>query len=244
MSKQPTRMEQLGNLLTAMIAVIVGGESDLFIKNNRFILPNSDRREFCPGGKYYGISQCVAQKLGVTREHVNDVACGRATSARVRSAFLSEIERIDAMTPTKPLSPAERKQVAGGGKYKGICPRVAATLNVSRATVRRVILGQKTDQRMERQILTAVRKEIARIEVVPEEIQVPRLTPSEIGLFGRRHKYWGIYRKVAKRLNCTGDNVRFHALSPTSTRSNEILRLVHAEMARVDSELASKNGDK
>lgn len=244
MSKNPSRMEQLGSLLTAMIAVVISGQSDLLIKNSRFILPNANPRDFKPGGKYFGICKSVARKTGVTRGHVNDVAWGRSGSPRVRSAFLNEIELIDALTPTKPLSPAEREQITSGEKYKGIYPRLAATLGVSKSTVRRVILGLRTDQRIERQILAAVRKEMARIEAVLEETEIPRLTLNERALFSKRGRYWGIYQEIAKHLNCCGDNVRHHALSPTSTRSNEILRLVRAEMARVDAELAAKNGGK
>jgi hypothetical protein len=90
---KPTRMEQLGNLLTAMIAVIVGGDCDLLTEpetvnsNLTITLLNTSR--------FRGIYSRVAKKLNVSPQHVREVALSRRRSARVTRALERELSIIN-----------------------------------------------------------------------------------------------------------------------------------------------------
>jgi hypothetical protein len=95
MSKQcATKMEQLGCLLTAMIAVIVGGSSELRIskKAPRFAPVLEDT----PDNRY--ICKRVAWRLHLSRQYVEQIAFGKRYSERVvaslnRAKRMQEIRR-------------------------------------------------------------------------------------------------------------------------------------------------------
>ena len=91
-------MEQLGNLLTAMIAVIVSGNAGILLDSPTYSrhseLEGIDLREFRRGGKYFGTYARVSRDLGVSRPSVCRVVQGYA-SRRILDAVLREIRRID-----------------------------------------------------------------------------------------------------------------------------------------------------
>ena len=165
MSKKPTRLEQLGALFTAMVAVIVGGSSGLMMEpepvfSTHAELSGIDLKEFQRGGRYFGAYARVAKKLGVSRPLVTYTARGKGTR-RVLKALVEEIRRIDAETPrsvTLPLTLAELSHFKTG-KYRGVLSRVARTLAMDTQNVWRVAHGEKSER-----VLRAIRAEMARID--------------------------------------------------------------------------------
>ena len=165
MSKSPSRIEQLGHLLTAMIAVIVGGSSGLMIEpipvfSTHPELAHIDLREFTRGGKYFGAYARVAKKLGVSRPLVTYTARGKGT-ARVLKALIDEVRRIDSAAPQTCAPPLTSEELSHfrKGKYRGVFTRVALYLGMEKANVWRVGHGEKSDR-----VLTAIRAEMARID--------------------------------------------------------------------------------
>ncbi|MDR3723288.1 MAG: hypothetical protein P4K83_02210 [Terracidiphilus sp.] len=223
---QPTRIEQLGSLMTAMIAVIVSGNSGLLPQKKENLVADIDPHELRNGGRYYGIFGCVAKKLGVTRSYVNAAAHGHRCSPRVRQALLDEIKRIDSIQTVAPLTPSERKQLTGQRKYRPLSPCVAAALGVANSTVRRVINGERNRP----DVLAAIRAEMERINSLTPPACAP-LSRHELALL-RRGKYYGTYVKVARDLRCGVDKVAYQAKNPTG--SQKIRQAVRAEIARIE----------
>lgn len=180
MSKNPTRIEQLGALMTAMVAVIVSGSSDLLISDP---VPNPStqylnlpvdilRKVTSPcAGPYYGMASQIAREVGVHRSVVNEVLHGRSKSDRVVPVVLAricEIEQIEdpsAITSPRPqklevFSLKDLEQFKYGGRYYGICARVGCSLGVSGSNVSHVVHGRKINKRA----LDAVRAEMDRVD--------------------------------------------------------------------------------
>jgi hypothetical protein len=174
MSKKPSRMEMLGNLLTAMIAVIVGGSSNLLSEPSqrahsigRFnSLPLETLVEFRRGGKYFGLYAEVARATGCAPTNVVSIAHGRLQSSAIIAVLTKRIGEIDAQmivakNPAIPtLSPEVLAQMKPGGKYFGLYARVARSLGVNKSNVRRTAIGHVTSRRM----LDAVWSEMARVD--------------------------------------------------------------------------------
>jgi hypothetical protein len=239
MSKKPTRMEQLGNLLTAMIAVIVSGSSNLLIDASPIVsrhpeLTGVDLRDFRRGGKYFGIYAKVARKLSVSRPSVCRTVQGYA-SERILSAVIKEIRQIDTYggpdLPT-PLSQEELSQFRNNGRYRGLYTRVARDLGMQTANVWRVGHGAASTR-----VLTAIRAEMARVDR-GEVANIAQLTPSERLKFAHGGIYRGLFTRVAVALGQNADGVASRArLGKCSQR---LLLSIRSEMARVDAELAAK----
>lgn len=91
MSK-PSRMQQIGALMTAMIAVIVSGESpETFspspLKRAAISQPGRRQKALIESSPSRGIIAIVARDLGLSHEHVRQVALGKRVSARVSRAL-------------------------------------------------------------------------------------------------------------------------------------------------------------
>ena len=178
MSKKPTRMELLGNLLTAMIAIIVSGSSDLLIEATPITSTNPafatlNLRECRWGGKYYGLANRVAARLGVCHSNVRRVLYGEATSARVTKALLEEIKIFQSqpLNLARPiLSKDEQKQCSHGGKYYGIYTKVARDLGITNTSVRYAAIGKIASDRA----VEAMRAEMARIDAKRAAMKVGR----------------------------------------------------------------------
>lgn len=135
MSKKPTRMEQLGNLLTAMIAVIVSGSSDLMLANeendylfspqalalNYIDIDPSIRLQFRSGGKYNGTLRRIARDLNFGRSHVERVFHGATRSHIVANAIIEAISEMEgpdglhnliSLRPAPPRSPRPKRTSA------------------------------------------------------------------------------------------------------------------------------------
>lgn len=99
MSK-PTRMEQLGNLLTAMIMVVLSGSSDLLLEADISAEPTGIADVGAAAQLYRtrmirSIQSRIAKQLGVSRCHVSLVANGRRVSKKVTAALAEEYARIE-----------------------------------------------------------------------------------------------------------------------------------------------------
>lgn len=164
MSKKPTRMEQLGALLTAMVAVIMSGSTDLVQKpapvfSTHPELAGIDLAEFQRGGRYFGAYAHVAKKLNVSRPLVTYTAQGKG-SQRVLKALVEEMRRIDMMPPRAATVPLNHDELSHfKGKYRGALSRVARSLGMDAQNVWRVAHGAKSER-----VLTAIRAEMARVD--------------------------------------------------------------------------------
>lgn len=172
---RPTRLEQLGTLLTAMIAVIVGGSAaDLLdppIYSAHLELKGVDLREFRRGGRYFGVYARVARKCGVSRPNVTYVAQGKG-SRRILRAIIEEIQAVDRAPSSEglaPLSQTELRCFNRGSRYFGAYTRVADRLGMEHSNVWRVAHGSKSQR-----VLRAIREEMARVdaEVAAKEGQL------------------------------------------------------------------------
>ncbi len=137
MSKAPTRMEQLGNLLTAMIAIIVSGSTDLLIVPPEPIDPIFKTPPF-------GIYSRVARELSVSACAVRKVALGQWKSERIAAALLAEAARC------KPGKSSD---------LYGMYSKVAHELGVTPQHVSHVDKGLHKSQR----VSTAISLELQRI---------------------------------------------------------------------------------
>ena len=165
MSKKPTRMEQLGNLLTAMIAVIVGGSSGMMLEPTPIYsthpeLAGIDLRDFQRGGRYFGVYARVAKKLNVSRPLVTYTARGKGTR-RVLEAITQEIRRIDESDPPQTVTPLFVEDLSHfrSGRYRGVLSRTARALGMETANIWRVAHGEKSAR-----VLAALRAEMARVD--------------------------------------------------------------------------------
>jgi hypothetical protein len=164
-NKQPTRMEQLGSLMTAMIAVIVGGSSGFMVEPEPIYsthpeLAGVDLKEFQRGGRYFGVYARVAKKLGTSRPLVTYTARGKGTR-RVLDAILSEMLLVDHAVPTSRPVPLTIDELSHfrNGKYRGVFTRVARSLNMEHSNVWRVGHGEQSQR-----VLMAIRAEMARVD--------------------------------------------------------------------------------
>jgi hypothetical protein len=232
-------MEQLGNLLTAMVAIIVSGSSEMMTKpapvfSTHPELSGIDLAEFRRGGRYFGVYARVVKKLGVSRAVVTYTAQGR-TSRRVLEALVEEIQRVDvegAPVLTSPLNRAELSHFATG-KYRGVFTRVAQSLQMQTANVWRVGHGSKSER-----VLRAIREEMARVDS-GDFPRLDQLSSEEVAGLSHGGRYRGSYTRVAKQLGQDPDGVGARARHGRC--SQRLLASIRAEMARVDAELAAKN---
>jgi hypothetical protein len=134
MSEQPTRWEQLGALMTAMVALIVSGDCGLAAA------PQPVDPIFLEAAPY-GIYSRVARKLGVTPQHVRRVALGKSESDRVRDAILDDLRTVGGRSAYECSVPGLR-----GSKF-GLYSEVARELGCTPQHVRRVANGQCTSAR-------------------------------------------------------------------------------------------------
>ncbi len=163
-------MEQLGNLLTAMIAVIVSGNAGVLLDPPIYSihpqLSGINLREFRHGGRYFGVYARVARKCDASAVSVRNAVTGKGNSLRLLNAFLSEIKRVDSSpTPDHPqaLSAAERKLFLPGGKYCGLLLRTAKSQGMSTGNLRRVAAGKQRNDK----VLLALRRAMAHVDAEP-----------------------------------------------------------------------------
>lgn len=247
MSDPTSRLEQLGYLMTAMIAVIVSGHSDLTPPANGEALKQItsenvykiDRKEFLNGGRYFGVFSRVSASLGVTPSYVSHISNGTMRSEKVLNAIASEIRLIDERfreIPSDRLSPVERAEFRAGGKYWGIYQRVARSLGLDHSSVSKVGRGLSASKR----VITVIRIEMAKVDAALND---PDYSPMPDGL-KKGGKYWGVFTTVANTLGISSSVVRRVARGKRCGGDfrSIILRAIREEIARVDAELASKDG--
>lgn len=260
MSKRPTRMEQLGSLMTAMIAVIISGGADSLLDSNTpmanverlagcyFILPDDVKQKFRSGQPYFGQLAQIARKLDVSSGVLSNVFRGKAKSKRIGTAILSRICELEGsafldqvqtvhMPYPAPFSAEERKQFRPHGTYYGIISRVARDLNVSLDAVGFAVRGESSSAR----IVDQLRSEMAYIDKNPPlPTKTKPFSEDTRAQFNRGGRYFRLYGKVARSLGVTPASVS--AVAKGTYRSQRIVAALHVEMNRVDAELASKNG--
>ena len=167
MTEHPSRLEQLGELLTAAIAVMIAGDSGLTKRRSRRprsrpLLPEIDRRHFRQGGRYCGALSKVAKDLGIKPATAHQVFSGFTVSDRVASAIRREIRRLDRVTRPEDwsLTEEEKALLKLGGAYRGVAARAAARLHTSHQHISRCVAGKYRSRR----VVAALRKEIARVD--------------------------------------------------------------------------------
>ena len=170
MSKKPSRLEQLGYLLTAMISIIASGSSDLLTENAPIpsrnpLLAEIDLRDFRRHGKYWGLAVRVAQQLRLSHSHVHRVLLGDSQSLRVAQAISDEMKLIDKQSAPSPinadgLSAEEISEFSRGGRYFGLKASVAKQLGISQNTVCKAARDPKNS----RPTYRAIRAEMARVD--------------------------------------------------------------------------------
>ncbi len=133
------------------------------------------------------------------------------------------------------LQSIDRREFRNGGRYFGLMTRVAKELGVQPATVEYVSRGAAISHR----ILNAIVAEIRRVDSDPNASPLP-LSSEEHAEFSRGGRYYGVSARVSKSLGMLNSNM--HRALRGKTRSPRILAAVRTEMARVDAEIASKNG--
>jgi hypothetical protein len=235
-------MEQLGCLMTAMIAVIVGGGSTLTAqyRNNKKPStprqPLADKTHFQNGGKYHGIISSVAKEVGRSKATVSDVVRGKFATPPIVAALKREMARIDALPKIAkplPLTESERAEFGPGGRYYGVYSKVARELGINPGSVGNDIrLGHARSR-----TIAAVRLEMRRIDAVSLPNKPELLTEAEKRQFRPGQRYYGVYGRVAQQLGLKRHTVYLSGKCRESARALAALRL---EMQRVDAEIASK----
>jgi hypothetical protein len=237
-------MEQLGNLLTAMIAVVLSGQSDLLLgsqpQEKTKVFPDINPSLFRRGAKYYGIYHRVAEKLALSKPYVFDIGCGRRKSPRIVEALRAEMLVMDAEFVKRPslLTAAEVRDLRRGGRYYGLAEHAARHLGLKREAVNYTI---RSNGRSSQRILTALRAEMARVDSLPQEKRLEPLTDLEIAQFRKGRKYNGVFVRLNRTMGWTRRRLRdttFRSENP----SQERLKAVRAEMARIDAEIEAKKG--
>jgi hypothetical protein len=206
MSKKPTRMEQLGALLTAMVYVVVSGSSGLTLnpdsesqtskaRDSRscglLVVPPDILRGFLPGGKYRGMVSRLALQLEVTQLSIRAVLHGRQRSERIASALLAEIALIDgteiaseSITSSdnrfQPFTKAQIVEFKSGGRYRGLQQRVAKNLGINDGSISCIVHGKTYSSR----VAEALKAEIRKIDgpdvlfpIAPKSVLIKRRKP-------------------------------------------------------------------
>jgi len=199
------------------------------------VIPLEVRTGMRPTGQFYGLIVRVAKQLGVNRSSVADAVAGRMVSARIVDGLTSEIQRIR-KTYLPPLTPKQRDEMERGGKYYGLTTEVCRILGCTRNTVHAVATGNSWNQ----PILAELQKRMGKRDVLAVSPLLPRLTPEQMRHFRYGGKYHGLYTVAAKRVGCNKDTVSWNARK--GMYSNKGLTELYEEMARVDAELAAKQG--
>jgi hypothetical protein len=160
-------MEQLGNLLTAMIAIIVGGQSALLaeaapIRSELAELAGIDLKEFRQRGRYYGVFALVAKQLHVTSGYVARTVRLEKCPRPIVEALLKEMRRIDRRKPAAASPPLTSRELCQfkNGKYRGIFTRVGASMQMRPGDIWAVGRGKRRSER----VLAAIRAEMARVD--------------------------------------------------------------------------------
>ena len=261
MSKTPSRMEQLGNLLTAMIAVIVGGSSDLLggdpppepsliekLAASYYVLPPDISTKFRPGAKHCGVLARISREIGLKRGCASNNFRGLSKSKRVGTAILAEIVKLEGdeflsrvitrSTPhDSPFTAEERKQFGSGGQYGAVRSTVWTALHVHPATVGACIRGTLVSPR----IVAALRVEMAAVDArSPKHAEGWPFPPQIRAQFGNGGRYRGLSKKVAAELGVCPSSV--WNTSAGRTWNFRILTAIRDGMARIDAEIEAKKG--
>jgi hypothetical protein len=230
--EQPTRLEQLGNLLTAMIAVIVSGNSGVLLDQPIYSIhpefSGIDLRDFGARRPYYGVKRRVALKLGMSEGSVGRVINGGAGSARVKAAVLDEISRCDSAgtksrTDSDPLGLDVLKHFGRGGKYYGVFAHVGRRLGLTSTTV---CSGCRHGG--SKRILDAVRDEMARIDAGNISSPLPIVVNPIHPLFISPRR--GLFSELAKALRVDQRFLRRVAMGTKGSRplKKRLLRYINS----------------
>ena len=259
MSRQSTRWEQLGNLLTAMVAVIVSGKTDLLfdqmedqpsrieeIASGLLEIPKDIRMKFRTGGPYCGSMKEIANRLDVTAGTVSNVFRGAARTKRIALAILQflvdrEGEQVLDLVSNRvspydcPFTSEERGGFRRKGRYYGALAAVARKFALARGTVSMVVRGESSSER----IVDALRAEMRRIDLNPKRPKAAAIPfPKEVRLqFYRGGKYCGILSSVGDKMGFKPGWVS--AVAAGRYSSPDVADALRREMERIDSELSS-----
>ena len=176
MNNHSTRLSQLGDLLTAMIAVVLTGTSPLSVEDEvtTHNVRKIDHAEFRCGGRYFGLLSRVASRLQVSPSYVAHVFNGSMESQRILRAIAEEVRNVDATfkeIDQDILTHDERSQFGPGGRYRGIGAEVGRKLGVNSGTVMLVARGRHKSKR----IMCAIREEMKRVDCDAASMEKHRL---------------------------------------------------------------------
>lgn len=166
------RLDQIGQLLTAAIAVMLTGRSPLRRRGGTGSIPpqswlNSpisklDRRDFRKGGRFFGVHLSVARRLRTHVNYVQAVSAGKVSSPRVLAALVREMQKISSASANSvhPLTLEERNLFKHGRRYFGLLSRIARNLNLSADFVQKAGKGLYRSDK----VMAAIRAEMARVD--------------------------------------------------------------------------------
>ncbi len=136
------------------------------------------------------------------------------------------------------LSPDLLSKFRFGGRYFGCYSRAAKATGLSTRIIQNVAHGKQ--RKHFDKVMVALRKAMADVDASSEQPPQP-IDPSLLKEFSFAWgRYYGLQSRLGRQLGCGTANVN-HAIRGTN-KSARVLRAVHAEMARVDAELAAKQG--
>ena len=152
MKDQPSRLEQMGQILTALIAVALTGASDLTATSK----PQPIDPAFAARPPF-GIYSRVARRLGVSPSFCRKVALAVFVSARVAHALLDELAQLRSAGRAATYATTRFNiQRSPFGTYSAIARKLGCTPQ----HVRRVALGLGTSARVEAELKSCARGQL------------------------------------------------------------------------------------
>jgi hypothetical protein len=257
-------MEQLGNLLTAMIAVIVSGSSDLLVESEPtakgarpqstgyISVPKEIHRQFFGAGKCKGLISAVALETQRPKQVVTGVLHGRMGSQIIADALIRGIsERVGSEAallitpaeqpiPTSALSQEELEEFRNRGRYFGLMGDVAEQFGTRIGTVSSVAHGKLKSKK----ILAALRTGMNTYTSGPKAGRPPQKKvvhfSEEVILQFTCGKYRGSLVRIARAL-CVGRS-RVSEVLHGRGQSRRIVAALKSEITRIDAEHSAKKG--
>ena len=253
--KPKTRLQQLGELLTAMIAVVLSGQANILLGNEDAGKPSSrlfeikrfgdsrlcdyDRRDFLSGGRHFGVFARARKRIGVSSDTFRRYSLRAKMPDGAFHALMLELGAVEdrPLAFPEPLSFAESSQFAAGGKYSGITRRVADRFNVPVLNFHARLRSKYPSI----EILQAVREEMRLVDEERSGSAHP-LSIQELAEFSPSGRYHGLYSQVARKLGINSRSL--HKAARTRFPNLKYVNTLRAEMARVDAEITANGGAK
>lgn len=174
-------------------------------------------------------------------KQIETAAFEEAEFAVTHSSLLSEpSQRAHSIGRFDSLPPETLAEFRRGGKYFGLYAETARR----RAVQPNYVISVAHGRQLSSPTLAALRVCIREVDA-----QIPKSTAAGVEPFspqlllemGHGGRYYGIYARVARSLGLQRSNVAHVARGEATSR--RVLLALRAEMARVDAEIAAKNGD-